>query len=226
MNNAITVELQFFLISVLWGAILLFVYDIFRILRRLIKHNAFFVAVQDLIFWVASSVFIFAMMYKENNGIIRGFSVMGMAIGMILYHYILSELFVNLITKFIQILFRPLVILFKQVKRIVHFVLSKCKKLSNFLLLRLKKITKSVKITLDKKKMKRIQNKNIRREKRAQEKKILAQKKLAEKRKKEQANQKKRQDTKNEPINQRTVTQTQGNKHIVKLDKINGKESR
>jgi hypothetical protein len=66
MNHAISVELQFFLISVLWGSILLLIYDLFRIFRRLVKHDTFFVALEDLIFWVAASLFIFAMMYRRT----------------------------------------------------------------------------------------------------------------------------------------------------------------
>jgi spore cortex biosynthesis protein YabQ len=149
MNQAITVELQFFLISILWGVLLLLVYDGLRIIRRLIKHDSFFVAVEDLIFWVLASLFIFAMMYKENNGIIRGFSVMGMAIGMVLYHYILSEFLVNFVTKFIKTLFRPFGIAFGWVKRFVLYLQSIGKKIVNFLIKRLKKTGKSVKITLD-----------------------------------------------------------------------------
>jgi hypothetical protein len=88
-------------------------------------------------------------MYKENNGIIRGFSVMGMAIGMVLYHYILSEFLVNFVTKFIKTLFRPFGIAFGWVKRFVLYLQSIGKKIVNFLIKRLKKTGKSVKITLD-----------------------------------------------------------------------------
>lgn len=154
MNQAISVELQFFLISVLWGAILLLVYDGLRILRRVIKHDSFFIAVEDLIFWVLASLFIFAMMYKENNGIIRGFSVMGMAIGMVIYHYIISEFFVTMITKLIHMLLRPFSIAYNSVKKFVLFLASKGKKVLKFLLSRLKKHYQSVKITLNKRKQK------------------------------------------------------------------------
>ncbi len=169
MNQAITVELQFFLISILWGAILLLVYDGLRILRRVIKHDRFFIAVEDLIFWVLASLFIFAMMYKENNGIIRGFSVMGMAIGMVIYHYIISEIFVTMITKLIHMLLRPFSIAYNSVKKFVLFLASKGKKVLKFLLSRLKKHYQSVKITLNKRKQKRAAIKQKRMEKKALE---------------------------------------------------------
>lgn len=152
MNHAITVELQFFMLSILWGAIILLAYDLLRIFRRLIKHNSFFLAIEDILFWVMASVFIFAMIYTENNGIIRGFAVMGMTIGMVLYHYIISDFLVNIITKLIRTLFKPFSIAYKFTKKFFLYIGKKVKKAFLFLLLRLKKISKSVKITINGKK--------------------------------------------------------------------------
>jgi len=177
MNKAITFELQFFLVSIFSGTLILLVYDGFRIVRRLIKHNEVFLAIEDLIFWVAASVFIFAMMYQENNGIIRGFSVMGMTIGMVLYHYILSELFVDMITKLLYTLFRPIIYVFNKVNRILLLIRVKYKKLMHFLLLRLKKMIKSVRITLNKRRMKRLAKRELQREKKTEEKKTQEKKK-------------------------------------------------
>ncbi|MDF2541913.1 MAG: hypothetical protein K0S47_1631 [Herbinix sp.] len=155
MNKAISVELHFFLVSILWGIILLLIYDSLRIFRRLIKQNAFFIAIQDFFYWVISSVLIFAMMYKQNNGIIRGFSIMGMLLGMLLYHYLLSDLIVGAITAFIKLLFRPIVFVVGKIKKGILFIGKKGKKVINNLFLRLKKLVKSIKMRLDKNKKKR-----------------------------------------------------------------------
>jgi spore cortex biosynthesis protein YabQ len=149
MNQEITVELRFFLVSILSGAILLAVYDIFRIFRRLIKHDSFFIALEDLIFWVGAGLFIFAMMFKENDGIIRGFSIMGMAIGMVLYHFVFSDRIVNLITKLIRLLFSPFVFVYKKVKSFIDLLFRQVKRIVKFIAKRLKKRIKSVRIALD-----------------------------------------------------------------------------
>jgi spore cortex biosynthesis protein YabQ len=167
MNHAISIELKFFLISVLWGCILLLIYDCLRILRRLIKHDSFFIALEDLIFWVAASLYIFAMIYKQNNGIIRGFSVMGMAIGMVLYHYIASDLLVNMITKLLRTLISPFSYAIKKVRQAVKFIINKFGKAANFINRRLKKYQKSVKITLNKKRQAATDRKRIQAEKKA-----------------------------------------------------------
>jgi len=200
MNHAITIELEFFMMSILWGSILLFVYDVLRIFRRLIKQGSIILAVEDLIFWVASSVFIFAMMYRENNGVIRGFSIMGMAIGMVLYHYILSEKLVNYVTKFIRMLFRPFAIVYGWIKKVIKFFYLRVNKLLNFILKRLKKWLSSVKMVLNVHRQASLVKRKQKLDKKAAEKKIRDERKLALKKVKEDQNPKKaaRKKTKNE----------------------------
>jgi spore cortex biosynthesis protein YabQ len=159
MNDAIMVELRFFGTSVLWGVILLIVYDVLRIIRRIIIHNGFFVAFEDLIYWVVSSLLIFRMMYQQNNGIIRGFAILAMLLGMILYHSIFSEILVDaisglfnkiidLIGKFISLIFRPVRFLLRKIKKLFLWSFSKIKKFILFLLKTLKKFWKSSKIAV------------------------------------------------------------------------------
>ncbi|MBP1753801.1 MAG: hypothetical protein H6Q59_199 [Firmicutes bacterium] len=148
MNPSITIELQFFLISVLWGGILLVVYDALRIIRRLIRHGAFLIAIEDLIYWLAASLFIFAMIFQKNNGIIRGFSVIGMLLGSILYHFAVSEELVKIVTKLIRTLLSPIKAAFVQVGHFLKLITNTGRKIINNLLFRLKKPIKSVKITL------------------------------------------------------------------------------
>lgn len=173
MNHAISTELQFFLISIIWGTIILLAYDVLRILRRIIKHSSIILAIEDIIFWIVTSVFIFAMMYTLNNGIIRGFSIMGVSIGMVLYHYLLSELVVGIITKLIQLLLTPFNLAIKMVKRCFHFVLLRGKKIVNFITRRLKKHSKSFKMKINV----RRQALDVKRKKKLEEKALAKKKK-------------------------------------------------
>jgi len=154
MSQEIIIELQFFWVSILWGALILLAYDQLRVIRRIISHNNIFITIQDIIFWILASIFIFAMLYVKNDGIIRGFSVMGMVIGMVLYHYILSDLIVMLISRGILLLLRPLSITIKYIRKGGSFLLKKGKNFLKIILKRLKKILESVKIYLTKYKQK------------------------------------------------------------------------
>lgn len=100
--EAIRLEANFFLVSILCGILLLFIYDGIRIFRRLIPQGKVMVAFEDLLFWFLASFLIFRMMYIQNSGILRGFSIMGMGMGMLFYHFKLSDFLVNGFTAILQ----------------------------------------------------------------------------------------------------------------------------
>ena len=174
MNQDIVIELNFFLTSILWGVILLIMYDVFRILRRIIRHNSFFIFLEDIIYWVVSSILIFRMMYRQNNGIIRGFAILAILVGMFMYHGSVSDLLVNTIsgaingvlhiiikciTTVLMFILKPFKFVFKGLKKIFGFLLGKIKKpLANLLKL-LKNLRKSSKMKgKDKKKKEMSEN--------------------------------------------------------------------
>lgn len=84
MSAGILLELQFFLRAFLWGAALTLLYDLIRLIRRLIRHGTFAIAVEDILFWAACGILIFRMLYQENSGAIRGFAIAAVILGMLL----------------------------------------------------------------------------------------------------------------------------------------------
>lgn len=102
MSQDIINEIYFLAYSVLMGIIITFVYDFILIGRHVVKHNLFFVSVEDFLFWAACAVAVFYMLYKENNGILRWFSVFGAALGMLLYKKIIGTRFVKLLSVLIR----------------------------------------------------------------------------------------------------------------------------
>ena len=71
--------------SLVWGMGMTLVYEGFRIFRRLVRHGTFAVALEDLFYWIAYAFLLFRMLYLENDGIIRGFALLAVLFGMILY---------------------------------------------------------------------------------------------------------------------------------------------
>lgn len=151
MSEMINLEVKFFVVSLAWGLVLLVIYDILRILRRLLKHSVWIVSIEDLVFWIVSGILIFKMMYEQNNGIIRGFSIMAMGMGMIVYYYLISDFFVEIMVWLIHLILGPFLWVYHTVRWIIHLFLMKVKKVVNFLLKRLKKLFRTVKIGVKKK---------------------------------------------------------------------------
>ncbi len=92
----------------LLGIFVTFVYDWFRILRRVLRHNGFAVAAEDLGFWTFCAIEVFLLMYRESNGTLRWFAVLGALAGMLLYHKTLSPLFVKYVSLLLGRLLRIL----------------------------------------------------------------------------------------------------------------------
>ena len=82
VSAEIVKEADVLLASFLTGAALLLVYDLLRIMRRLVSHKSWVTGVEDLLFWIGSAIALFAMLYRENSGYIRGFAIGGVLVGM------------------------------------------------------------------------------------------------------------------------------------------------
>ena len=105
VSPVIAGEGVFMLHSFLLGVIITFIYDLFRIFRRIIPHGWFLLSLEDLVFWVLATAGIFYMLYYENNGMFRWFSVIGAGTGMFLYKKTLSAALVNLVSGAVNKLF-------------------------------------------------------------------------------------------------------------------------
>lgn len=135
-------ELVFFFQSVLWGAALLFFYDILRIGRRLFPRRVFLVSVEDLLYWIFAGIFLFGRIYQANEGRLRGYSIVAVVLGMVIYTYSISGRFVSVSVKILNI---PLKFMSMVEKRLLSAA-KKCKILiSKAFGPRLRKIQRRVK---------------------------------------------------------------------------------
>lgn len=143
-------EADVLLAAFLTGALLLFIYDVLRIVRKIVPHKMWLVGAEDLLFWVGSALALFAMLYRENSGYIRGFVIGGVLVGMLLYNLLLSAWIVAgsvfLLKKILFVLSRPLVWTARLFRKPLGFAGRRIKKLLRFFKKELKKLWKTVKI--------------------------------------------------------------------------------
>ena len=120
------------------------------IFRRIVPHKLWLVGGEDLIFWIGSAAALFAMLYRENSGYIRGFVIGGVLVGMLIYNLIFSAWVVKgsvfLLEKILFVLSRPLAWTARLLKRPVGHVRKKSKKVLRFLKKQLKKLWRAVRI--------------------------------------------------------------------------------
>ena len=102
MSSQIVEETLFLYHSVLLGVFVAVIYDIIRIFRRVVKHNRFFLSLEDILYWVFCAWEVFYLLYKESSGVLRWFAILGIALGMFLYLISISRFVVYFISKVVN----------------------------------------------------------------------------------------------------------------------------
>ena len=159
MNEDIMAELYFLLHSFGMGVLIMILYDVLRIFRKLVAHSVFALALEDLIDWLMCGICIFLMLYKENNGSIRWFAVAGVVCGMLLYNGTIStyvtegisrvlKFILQIFGKVFKVLLWPLKKVLGVVKKLEKNAENKGKKVMGFHKKQLKKVLKTVKIVI------------------------------------------------------------------------------
>lgn len=159
MSQGIVQEITFFLHSVLMGLVITFAYDWVLIFRKLFRHGKFLMSLEDFIYWFVCGISVFYMLYRENNGVLRWFAVMGAALGMLFYKLTIKSIFINIMSTYIhkimwfifrviQVVLKPLKCLFFAVRRFVRFLNKKFKKVKEFIKKRLTVFIKTLRMVL------------------------------------------------------------------------------
>lgn len=78
-------ELVFFMRSFLLGFLMRLGYEPIIFFRRVFRQPKLLLDAQDVLFWTFGSFLMFGLLFRENNGTPRLFSLIGIAVGMALY---------------------------------------------------------------------------------------------------------------------------------------------
>lgn len=125
---AITSETTLFTIFLLDGAIVGFLFDIFRILRKSFKTPDLITYIEDIVFGIISGCILIFSIIMFNNGELRLFIFLGIIFGLIIYMLTISKyvikisvFIVRFITKIVSVIlnfvFFPIIIILKRIKK-------------------------------------------------------------------------------------------------------------
>ena len=143
----ITNQAYLFLIFIINGLIIGFLFDLFRILRLSFKTKDFITYIEDILFWLLTGILLIYILITISNGQIRIYNVLGLIIGIITYLLVFSRIFINISIKILKIVIYPIKLLFNLIRRIFTpftFFVINLKKLTFNLV---KKLNKKQKIT-------------------------------------------------------------------------------
>lgn len=117
INNEFSIFLAFILI----GIIISFLFDFFRILRRVYQTPDFITIIQDIAFWIISGIILLSGIFILNEGKIRAYLFIGILAGILFYIITLSKTIIKIGTNILTILNK---ILIKPIVNIFHIILA------------------------------------------------------------------------------------------------------
>ena len=128
-------QAQLFLVFIINGIIIGILFDFFRILRKSFKTKDLVTYIEDFIFWILTGFSILFTLFKFNNGEIRLYMFLAIAIGVLLYMLIFSSYIIkinvsiiiflkNFIRKILFYIFIPIKLILSIVKKIVFKPIS------------------------------------------------------------------------------------------------------
>ena len=133
VSETIASEGSLLVVSFLFGAALMLLYDIFRIIRHFIKHGTMLTAVEDVCYWLFCAIGVFALLYQENDGLLRWFVIGGVAIGMFFENSFISpfiiRFFVKILRWWIGVFHKTFGVFAKPAKKVSLFLKKELKKI-------------------------------------------------------------------------------------------------
>jgi spore cortex biosynthesis protein YabQ len=112
------------------------VFDGYRVVSNELRLPKWWLPALDVLYWIASAVVVFRMLYASNNGEVRAYVFLGLAIGVILHYWLLSKAVVvsvkwsiravkaciSFVLRLIDaIIVKPILLLYKLAKVILGF---------------------------------------------------------------------------------------------------------
>lgn len=122
MATLIYDEVELFIVCLILGMILAFIYDCVRIFRMLFHHKDWLVDLEDLFFWIATAWLVFRTLFAYNRGTLRGYAFLGLFLGVLAYALTLSRLYLSLAKKMLPFWDKLKAILKKPFRFFFNFV--------------------------------------------------------------------------------------------------------
>jgi len=130
MQNSVVYELTVFGGAGAAGAIIAFLYDMFRLKRRIVRTRTVVVHIEDIFFWFIAAIILFFASYAISSGETRGYFYAGAFLGALLYMVLLSRPVLWLLTRVIRIIAWPICRLIQLLKPVFSRISRRAGKLA------------------------------------------------------------------------------------------------
>ncbi len=91
MVSSVYWEWELFLLSIRIGIKIAFIYEVIIIFRMLVTHGKWLKKTEDMCYWIYVTAILFRLQYNYSDGVLRGFSILGVFLGMMLYYIVVGR---------------------------------------------------------------------------------------------------------------------------------------
>jgi spore cortex biosynthesis protein YabQ len=109
-------QINLFVFSLLSGALIGILFDIYRTIRGFESLNKFVTAVEDILFWILTGIIIFMFMMYTSYAYLSFNVFVYLAMGLFIYLKLISKVFVNTLHKLLAI--------FIKIFRVIFYVVT------------------------------------------------------------------------------------------------------
>ncbi|MBL4936917.1 spore cortex biosynthesis protein YabQ [Clostridium sp. YIM B02515] len=128
MLSTVASQSNLLLFSMLAGVLTGMLFDLYRVLRGFENPNKILTFIEDTLFWILTSIIVFIFLLKTNYAYMREYVYITIALGILIYIFVLSKSFIKveykiigIIIKFTRIIFNyvfyPINLIFYRLKR-------------------------------------------------------------------------------------------------------------
>lgn len=125
MSDSLFSQIKILFIFNVTGLLIGFLFDFFRIQRKVIKTNDFITYIQDVLFWIMSGIIVIISMVKFTDGGIRSYMILGIIVGIVIYFVSISKYIMAISLNIVRFFTKILSFLVYPLKKI-HEIMKKC----------------------------------------------------------------------------------------------------
>ena len=137
-------QLHLFIIFLINGIIIGFIFDMFRVFRKSFRHKDYIINIQDVLFWICTGIILLYSSFTFNDGELRLFMILSAFLGFVIYLLTLSKIIININVKIVLFVKK---ILGKIIKLIILPIRKIFFKPFTFLVINIKKSFKNLKLS-------------------------------------------------------------------------------
>lgn len=93
-----------FIVILYGGMCITFLYDLLKIYKKLRKPSRLISSFQDILYWLVSASSLIYMLYYSSYGSVKGYTILSLLMGVVLYKIFISKGIVTAIEGFISLI--------------------------------------------------------------------------------------------------------------------------